>query len=172
MPPITTPLNVGDTCYEGFEIQGECQNSYCDIFGQLRVRGYEEVKFGASCSSSEECASNFCEDGQCATGAFCDGRVVNMRSLNGVTNLLSSVSLAVLREVEQSNAPLPAPKARIQTRLCRWRVLKMMSLAPMDELQANEDECSFELLFEYLTGLLNLAVQFRFPKTHVTLLQV
>ena len=72
VPPITTPLNVGDTCYEGFEIQGECQNSYCDIFGQPSVC-VAKKELEASCSSSEECASNFCEDGQCATGAFCDG---------------------------------------------------------------------------------------------------
>ena len=66
------PLNVGDTCYEGFEIQGECQNSYCDIFGQPSIC-VAKKELEASCSTSEECESNFCENGLCATGAFCDG---------------------------------------------------------------------------------------------------
>ena len=72
VPPITTELQLGDTCYEGWQLQGVCANSYCDMFGQPSVC----VPFkglGDACSGALECESGYCPNGMCEDGAFCDG---------------------------------------------------------------------------------------------------
>ena len=86
-----------------------------------------------------------------------------MRSLNGVTTffLFLCVACGVESEVEQSNAPLPAPMESEDPN----ETVPMESVeddvveAPMDELQANEMNARLSLAFEYLTGLFNSQVQ-------------
>ena len=72
VPPITTPLNIGDTCYVEWQLQGNCQESYCDIFGNPSVCVALKL-IGDDCSSGEECDSGFCQDSVCSSGAYCDG---------------------------------------------------------------------------------------------------
>jgi hypothetical protein len=58
------PLAAGDACVDAneFNVLGNCQNSYCDVFDTLECQPLKTD--GASCMGSEECASGGCN---CAT---------------------------------------------------------------------------------------------------------
>ncbi len=72
VPPITTPLSIGEGCYQDWQLQGNCQDSYCDLFGEQAVC-VARKDVGVACGGPEECATGHCADGACAAGAFCDG---------------------------------------------------------------------------------------------------
>lgn len=69
--PPTTPLQVGDICYENFLSTGECQNSYCDVLGTSKCEAFKAD--GATCTADYECLIGNCEAGKCAPSTYCDG---------------------------------------------------------------------------------------------------
>lgn len=71
--PNLTPLAVGATCVgEDFAILGECQQSWCDVFGSSKCEAPRAN--GETCRGGGECASGDCLEGQCVAFSFCLGR--------------------------------------------------------------------------------------------------
>ena len=62
-------LSLGDTCYENFELKGDCEDSFCDLFGTGRCESLKPN--GDACLSPDECIAGACTAGVCAQPSFC-----------------------------------------------------------------------------------------------------
>ncbi len=63
-------LSVGDPCIdEGFNLLGDCVDSYCDIFGSSQCEALKAD--GADCTAGYECVGGACEDSKCAPNTVC-----------------------------------------------------------------------------------------------------
>ncbi len=64
-------LAVGDPCVDdGFNLLGECVDSFCDLFGSSRCEPLRAD--GDDCLAPDECAGGDCIDGHCAALTTCD----------------------------------------------------------------------------------------------------
>ena len=71
--PERVSLNVGDPCYDNtdFVLVGDCQNSFCDIFGTAECEPLRAQ--GDACTASYECQTGACLAGVCEIYSYCDG---------------------------------------------------------------------------------------------------
>jgi hypothetical protein len=68
----TDTLDIGDRCVdEGFNLLGDCVDSFCDILGSSECEPLRSD--GAECSAAYECASGACDQGTCGPSRTCDG---------------------------------------------------------------------------------------------------
>lgn len=70
--PSTVPLALGEPCIdENFTFLGECQDSFCDLFGTSNCEARHAD--GETCLGGDECTSGFC-DSVCTPNDVCTGR--------------------------------------------------------------------------------------------------
>ncbi len=68
--PLTAPLAVGQDCVDsGFQLLGECVDSWCDLFGSRQCEPFRDL--GAACFGGEECSSGLCDAGSCVPNTIC-----------------------------------------------------------------------------------------------------
>jgi len=67
--PSTASLTVGQTCIDaGYHLLGECQASYCDLFGTKHCEPRRAD--GETCMGAEECVSGSCQS-VCTPNQLC-----------------------------------------------------------------------------------------------------
>ncbi|MCB9571285.1 MAG: hypothetical protein H6709_04265 [Kofleriaceae bacterium] len=68
----STALAVGDLCIDsGFNLLGDCVDSYCDVLGSSRCEPLRAD--GDDCFGADECAGGACTGGRCGPLTTCDG---------------------------------------------------------------------------------------------------
>jgi hypothetical protein len=68
--PLTAPLQQGEVCIQDFVLLGECQDSWCDLFGSGLCEPLRDL--GEGCGGDQECSTGAC-DGVCVENDFCSG---------------------------------------------------------------------------------------------------
>ena len=74
-PDSNVTLQVGDTCYDPsiYELTGDCENSWCDLFGSAQCEPL--IENGEECVYGESCISGVCDADLlvCVESTFCIG---------------------------------------------------------------------------------------------------